>query len=227
MPAKNRVKSYVDNGHYHIYNRGVEERTIFQDSQDYKVFLNYLKIYLEPAPEAKIRTVDIGNHTFTASERPLKNFHGQIELLAYCLMPNHFHILIKQKTGRAIENFMRALATKYSVYFNKRHKRVGHLFQGVYKAVLVDNDNYLLHLSRYIHLNPVKDGPLRVALLDTYSSYPDYLGIRKTSWVNPQTILSFFKNARKASLKDILSYQSFVEDYQQDPKETLGQLTLD
>jgi len=120
---------------------------------------------------------------------------------------------------------MRSLSTKYSVYFNKRYDRVGPLFQGPYKAVLVENDNQLLHLSRYIHLNPVttKDSPLRI----TYSSYADYLERKQTLWLKTEPILSFFKTAQKTKLRDMLSYQSFVEDYNHDPKETLEDMTLD
>ena len=210
MPGKNAIKSYIENGFYHIYNRGVEKRTIFQDKQDYRVFLHYLKLYLSPPDKTKGQTVKINNTIFKTPRRPLNNYHQKLELLAYCLMPNHFHLLVKQKKSRTIEFFMRSLLTKYSVYFNKRYDRVGSLFQGPYKAVLVENDNQLLHLSRYIHLNPyAKDSPLHLA----YSSYADYLGIRKTSWHNSNTILSFFKTAQKTSLKDVFSYQSFVEQY--------------
>ena len=118
---------------------------------------------------------------------------------------------------------MRSLATKYSVYFNKKYNRVGSLFQGPYKAVLASDDIYLLHLSRYIHLNPGKDSPYRMA----YSSYPEYLQKRNTSWIYTKDILSHFKTAKKTSLKDMLSYQSFVDDYFQDPKEMVGELAID
>ena len=226
MPAKNVLKTYVEEGYYHLYNRGVEKRTIFQDDQDYKVFLSYLKTYLEPPSPPKDRIVKLNEITFTALARPLKNFNQEITLLAYCFMPNHFHLLVKQKSARSIESFTRSLLTKYSTYFNKRHQRVGSLFQGTYKAVLIDDENYLLHLSRYIHLNPfenAKDTPLH----SHYSSYGDYLDLRKTKWIDTSLILSFFKNTQKLHLKDILSYQSFVEDYPEDPKEILGQLIME
>ena len=218
MPAKNVIKSYVEDGHYHIYNRGVEKRKIFLDDQDYKVFLKYLKLYLNPSEERPVRIVTIDNYTFKAPANPLKNYHNELELLCYCLMPNHFHFLIKQKAKNTIELFMRSLATKYSMYFNKRYNRVGSLFQGPYKAVLIENDEYILHLSRYIHLNPVKDSPLHV-----YSSYADYLGKRKTNWIKKEIILSYFKSSQK-NLLEKLSYQSFVEDYTEDPKKTALEL---
>lgn len=211
MPSKNVIKNYVEDGYYHIYNRGVEKRTIFQDSQDYKVFLKYLKVYLEPVKEPAEKSVKIKNH------------HQKIELLTFCLMPNHFHLLIRQKDKISMENFMRSLLTKYAVYFNKKYDRVGSLFQGPYKAVLIENDGQLLHVSRYIHLNPSKVSPLQ----NSYSSYSDYLGKRETSWLSTKPILSYFKTAQRTSLKDILSYQSFVEDFAHKAKESIGNLAID
>ena len=232
MPAKNTLKPYVENSFYHIYNRGVEKRTIFQDDQDYRVFLHYLKIYLSP-PESLISYKGV-SFVRPPRQRSLNNFHKKISLVTYCLMPNHFHLLVKQKPSNGIEKFMRSLGTKYVQYFNKRHQRIGPLFQNTYKAVLIETDEQLLHLSRYIHLNPVRDNDkenslrsLQKNLLNNYSSYPEYLGKRKTEWVQPKEILNFFKTAHKTTLKDILSYQSFVEDYQQSSGKILQGLVLE
>lgn len=219
------IKIYVENGYYHAYNRGVEKRNIFLDEQDYKVFLHYLKRYLT---ESKPSPLEI-------SPRFRTDLFDKIQLVAYCLMPNHFHLLLKQFTKEALTEFMRALQNSYVRYFNEKHDRVGTLFQGTYKAVLVETESYLLHLARYIHLNPLElhqfhqvEPGTRFNLVGySYSSYGDYLSKRKTEWIHPEEILSFFKSAQKASLKDILSYQSFVEDYEVDSKETLGSLTLD
>jgi len=143
---------------------------------------------------------------------------SEIDLLTYCLMPNHFHLQIKQKNKESITKLIHRLLTNYVMYFNKRYERSGTLFPGIYKAVLIDNDSRLLHLSRYIHLNPyeIEERSFKNLVDYPYSSYGDYLGIRQSSWVKPQEILSFFKNARRSDLKDILSYQSFVEDYKGD-----------
>ena len=126
--------------------------------------------------------------------------------------------------------FIQALCTSYSMYFNKKYKRVGPLFQGIYKAALVMEDSYLLHLSRYIHLNPVElltgSGHVKLETYP-YSSYLYYLGKKNASWINPQPILGFFKTQRRTSLYDFFSYQSFVEDYLENPKEVLGSLTID
>lgn len=217
MPAKNVIKPYIAGGFYHLYNRGVEKRIIFEDEQDYKVFLTYLKDYLVPAR--------------STPDRPFinqPNLAHEIKLLAFSLIPNHFHFLVWQKTEDAIKKLIQCLGTKYVIYFNKRHDRVGRLFQGTYKGVLVETEEQLLHLSRYIHLNPLKDSPLRRSiLLGAYSSYKAYLGRQKIEWLYPGEILSFFKTAQKTDLKDILSYQSFVEDYQKEPEDVLGGLMLE
>lgn len=212
MPAKNTIKQFVENGYYHVYNRGVEKRNIFQDPQDYAVFLKYLKKYLDP---------DLGSDPLWKR----KSLAQEIDLLAFCLMPNHFHLLLKQSTINGITKLMRAVCTNYVMYFNVKYQRVGGLFQGKYKAALVLDDAYLLHVSRYIHLNPyIGSDPL----VDyPYSSYKNYLGQRHSSWVKSEEMLAFFKSAQKTSFRDYLSYQSFVEDYKEDASEILGELTLE
>ena len=212
MPAKNTVKQFVENGYYHIYNRGVEKRDIFLDKQDYIVFLNYLKKYLDPI----LGSDPLWRH---------KSLFNEVDLLAFCLMPNHFHLLAKQKTINGITKLMRAVCTNYVMYFNSKYERVGGLFQGKYKAALILDDPYLLHLSRYIHLNPSEGSDPLIEY--PYSSYSYYLGKRNSNWVKPEEILAFFKTAQKISLKDCLSYQSFVEDYKEGPEEILGELTLE
>lgn len=233
MPQKNSVKIYIENGYYHTYNRGVEKRKIFLDKQDYVVFLHFLKQYLSPPPPKDNLLNPPGLHPVRL--RPIQTIHDQIDLLAYCLMPNHFHLLLKQKSADGMTKLIRRVSTSFSMYFNKKYKRVGTLFQGIYKAVSVDKEEYLLHLSRYIHLNPVIDRVAPYPRLATYtkpvdypfSSYQNYLGKIKMQWIKPEEILSFFKTAQKTHFKDILSYQSFVEDYLEDSAEILGNLTLE
>lgn len=226
MPKKNSLKIYVEDGYYHIYNRGVEKRTIFEDEQDYKVFLSYLKYSLSPPPKPE----DI-KHIFTLQGLPFqgiphqpKNFLDKIELVAYCLMPNHFHLIIHQLDDESLKSFMTSLTTRYSMYFNKKYSRVGTLFQSVYRGVLVTDEPYLLHLSRYIHLNPsefTKD------LASAYSSYVDYLGLRKTSWLKPDIILEQFNNKVGIEFKKINNYKDFVEKYEQEDKIVLGNIAID
>lgn len=226
MPSKNTIKQYVENGYYHIYNRGVEKRTIFKDTQDCEVLLHYLKMYLSPVEELR-ELAKQQQYPGTRLQRFLPlNLSKEINLLSFSLMPNHIHLQIKQHTKEGIIKFMRRILTSYAVYFNKKYERVGALFQSKYKAAIIASDEYLLHLSRYIHLNPIKLGSLPINFVD-FSSYPYYLGKKQASWVKPQEILSYFKSAQRQSLKDIFSYQSFVEDYLEDSREVLGGLTLE
>ena len=225
MPAKNSLKQYLENGYYHIYNRGVEKRIIFLNQQDYAVFLSYLKEYLLPKKEKELhgRLAD-PNISSREKNKILKllrmnNFAEEITLLAYCLMPNHFHFFVKQKEGRSIDRFVQSLATRYTAYFNRKYKRVGSLYQGVYKAVLITSEPQFLHLSRYIHKQALA---LQGETLREKQpcSYPEYLGRRKTSWIHPEEVLSYFDRTNPS-----LSYQAFVK--QNDGNQVLQKLTLE
>lgn len=226
MPRKHSIKIYVENCHYHIYNRGVEKRNIFLDDQDYKVFLYLLKYFLSPIKDKQHPLKSIPNIKIVRP-RPLSNLYGEVELLAYCLMPNHFHLLLKQVTRDGMKKLMLKLTTTYSMYFNKRYNRVGYLFQGNYKAVMVTKDEYLLNLSRYIHLNPTElTGVAPVNY--KYSSYSNYLGMKKSNWLKPDLILKFFD--RSKMIPDLLlypSYKKFVEENSSDIKDSLENLTID
>ena len=209
MPAKNSVKTYIVNGFYHIYNRGVEKRNIFLDEQDYLVFLSYLKIYLSPVEEA----IESANKNFNLDYEEksskiyrlneLKNFFNKIKLICYVLMPNHFHLELQQTGIKDIENFMRCLITKYTMYFNKKYKRVGPLFQGRYKAVSIFGNENLIDISKYIHLNPIEFlGNEQVFESYPWSSYPSYVGNHQVKWLSKEIILSNFKG--------INMYRSFM-----------------
>ena len=226
MPQKNSIKVYVEESFYHIYNRGVEKRTIFEELQDYKVFLKYLKESLSPPPKPENirKTFTLQGASFKGIPRQPKNYFKEIELHSYCLMPNHFHLLVKQKSKNSIEKIMRSLATRYSMYFNKKYDRIGKLFQGHYKAVLIKNDDYLLHLSRYIHLNPLE---YTSSLTKGFSSYADYLQLRKTKWIKTDFILGYFNTSVIKELEKFNKYQEFVENYTRDSKLILGDLSLE
>lgn len=200
MPRKHTIKNYEPNGYYHVFNRGIDGHRIFEDKDDYLTFLKYFEIYLSPL------------NTINTPEKPLRsnlikgNLAGEVELLAYCLMPNHYHMLLTHTTQNGIEKFMRQLTSAYSSYFNKRYKRMGPLFQSTYKAIQVDTEPYLIHLSRYIHQNPLERG----AALKEYiwSSYQYYLKESLTPpWLSTETLSSFFNQNNPN-----LSYESFVED---------------
>lgn len=220
MPAKNRIKEYFENGYYHLYNRGVDRRTIFSDQKDYSVFLDYLKDYLTPKDSTKLLEI-LSNPTTTSADKDhagkllrLNNFSDSIQLLTYCLMPNHFHLLIKQTHHRSIEKFMKSLLTRYVRYYNHRHApRSGNLFEDSYKAVRIISNEQLLHLSRYIHRNPFMPG---VPLLDSPqpTSLKNYLGLFHQDWIQPNEILS-----------QVSSYSEFIDINQ--TSEIIYQLTLD
>ncbi len=189
MPSRNTIKEFEAGGYYHVYNRGVEKRIIFVDDQDYTVFLGLLKKYLAGEEDAR------------KNRHPYSRLDGEVKLLAYCLMPNHFHLLISQNTGDGITKLMRRLATGYAMYFNHRYNRVGTLFQGRYKASKINTDPYLLHISRYIHLNPkdYKEWP--------YSSFQYYQSTRiPPKWLNTLEILDIFGTRKE--------YVDFVSDYE-------------
>lgn len=189
MPSRNVVKEFGAEQYFHVYNRGVEKRLIFLDDQDYTVFLGLLKKYLS------------GDNDSTNRHR-FPTLGDKVELLAFCLMPNHFHLLLYQtsKDTDGITRLMRRLATGYVMYFNHKYKRVGGLFQGTYKASLIDRDDYLHHISRYIHLNPAEYKTW------AYSSLPYYRGDRKAPWVSTKHITELFDG----NIKD---YLDFVDDY--------------
>ena len=219
MPSRNSIKQYLEGGYYHIYNRGVEKRLIFLERQDYFIFLNYLKEYLLPKDEEGLRKqLSNPNTPYKEKDKILKllrlnNFSGEITLLAYCLMPNHFHFFIRQKSALSIDKFMQSLCTRYTMYFNRKYKRVGSLFQAVYKAVLVTHEEQFLHLSRYIHKQALA---LQGETLQGWRekqpcSFVEYLGLRSTSWIQPQEVTNYFSKTNPT-----LSYKNFVfeqDDY--------------
>lgn len=211
MPAKNVIKPYVAQGYYHVYNRGENRADIFLDEKDYGVFLSYLKTYLLPKDVEGLQKRIVDPTTSwkdrAAAQRLLRlnNFHKKIDLVAFVLMPNHFHLLLRQKGERDMESFVQSLMTRYTAYGNRRYKRVGPFFQGTYKAVMIESEEQLLWVSRYIHRNPLSLKRLN-PLGSQPSSYSDYLGMTKHEWVNPSVVLTRFKNQQ-----GFTSYQSFVE----------------
>lgn len=189
MPGINIIKYYDDHGCYHVYNRGVEKRAIYLDHQDYVVFLSYLRDYLS-------NIIDITEKSFPS--RKLKNYSEEIHLLSYCLMPNHFHLHIRQFSRMAMASFMRSLLTRYSMYFNRKYHRVGCLFQSRYKAAPITSDEQQVYLTRYIHRNPVaeatndSEADLDILKGYRYSSLENYLGMIDQPWVKCGEVLKLF-----------------------------------
>jgi putative transposase len=199
MPSRNVIKQYAANTIYHIYNRGVEKRTIFLDEQDCHVFLRYLKLYLSPIESIKEQVL-VGS----VKTRFINlNLEAEVDLIAFALMPNHIHLLIRQNSMDGIIKFTRRLTTSYVMYFNRKYKRTGPLFQGTYKAVIVPTDEYLQHLSGYIHRNPMKIN--NKFDLTQYSSFPYYLGSKSAEWLKKDIVMKYFKTS--------IHYKQFVEGH--------------
>lgn len=193
---------FVTNSYYHIYNRGVEKRNIFIGKRDYQQFLLGMDFYRKNPLPAKLSD-------FKRGIEKIKKVENQIDLVqifSYCLMPNHFHFLLKQNTDGGITHFLRKFANSYTRYFNTKYDRIGPLFQGTFKAKLIENDAYLLQVSKYIHRNPLKLNNNSLGSYP-YSSYKYYLSQDKHLFCNTEFILSYFSNTNPN-----LSYQSFVEE---------------
>lgn len=199
----------VNNEVYHLFNRGIERRPVFTTVYDYRRFLKTIDFYRFLTPPFKLsRFFDSSRQT---REEVLKKLVDEkrelVEIYCFCLMPNHFHFLLRQLKNGGISSFLRLVQNSYAKYYNIKRNRVGSLFQGPFKAVRVETDKQLLHLSRYIHLNPYTSHVIKtVKELKAYrwSSLLDYLGGDNYSFLKRELILGFFKNER--------DYQKFVFD---------------
>ena len=186
---------------YHVTSRGNEQRVIFKSQRDRKKFLTYLE---------------------SATQRYDARIH------AYCLMDNHYHLLIETPSGN-LPQIMRHINGAYATYFNVKHKRFGHLLQGRYKAILVDMDVYAKELSRYIHLNPIR--AKRVERLEHYqwSSYLEYIGrIKLQPWIVRDFILSYFGQEVKIAQQNYLKFveAKLGEEYKSPFRKVVGSTIL-
>lgn len=190
MPTLNSIKEYEPHSYYHVYNRGLNKDKLFKDSQDYAFFQKLLARYLDPS--YKIRPGEI----------PRPSYASEIDLIAFCIMPNHYHLLLFQNDNeKSIEKLCRSIMTAYAMYYNQKYKRLGPLFQGRYRASRIDEDPYLRHISRYIHLNPLDIGSQYQTY--EYSSYMQYRQNTK-SYLKKHHVLDLFRDG---------SYGVFVDEY--------------
>ncbi len=172
-----RYDEFAPGNVYHIYTRGVEERNIFQDNTDRKRFLDLLTHCL---PQGLLRSYSAARR-FQKYPLRLRRGEGIVDLLCYCLMTNHFHLLLHENVPGGISHYMHRLLNSYAKYFNKRQKRVGSLFVRPFQAVWVDDDDQLLHVSRYIHLNPYVAHMVENPMAYAWSSLAEYIGSRTRS----------------------------------------------
>ncbi len=196
MPG--RITPLVSGEYYHIFNRGSEKRDIFTQTRDYKRFQQTFYYYQFSGPKpsfSKFAKSDL-NSFKTDNNQKL------VEILCYCLMPNHFHFLIKQVKDSGISIFLSQISNSYTKYFNTKYRRVGPLLQGAFKAVRIESEEQLIHVSRYIHLNPVVSRLVKKLNTYTWSSYPEYISGSGTLGFTKEIIEIFASNKK---------YQEFTE----------------
>lgn len=208
----NRYYNFAEQEFYHIYNRGNSKQIIFRNESDYDRFKKLLYIANNTEPFV-LRELDVSNIFDIERKKTL------VHIGAYCLMTNHFHILLTPAIPNGVSQFMRKLATGYSSYFNKKYFRTGGLFEGPYKARWADSDRYLKYLFSYIHLNPYrsKDEATKNHIdgkrLREYrhSSLPDYLGEDRqiAKIINQTAFPEYFMSVKdqKGELMEWLDYQ--------------------
>lgn len=213
-----RKNEFAQENYYHIYNRGTEKRNIFLNENDYLRFIVLLYLCNNTEPVVLKDLLTQGRSLGDIFH--IKRKETIINIGSYCLMPNHFHLLLKEKKEDGIVNFMRKAGTAYSMYFNKKNERTGRLFESTFKANLVDSDEYLKYLFAYINLNPVKliepewkergimDTDSANDFLNNYqwSSYGYYTGQKQTDFIlAPKEFPEYFENNKE--------FKDFIEDW--------------
>lgn len=232
MPSKYRIKTFTVGKIYHIYNRGLDDREVFGGGDEFELLEQLLKRYLtDYAPEQNSRFK--GEKPYRVRHKQEMVLRGKVDLLAYCLMPDHMHLLLAEKETGAITRLLRRILTFYSMEYNRKRKRRGPVFLGTYKAVEVEGEEMLKAVSRLIHLNPVVKSIRRFALVETvagsrldeyrYSSYQDYVSGQRREWVNPMPILDLFGGDNTQGRQ---AYRNYVEKTQ-DRSENAGELMMD
>ena len=192
---------------YHVFNRGIAHQPVFLTKRDYErasLGLSYYRFAKPPFKLSRFKSLshDEKNNVLTSLN---ENSDVLVKIISFVLMPNHFHFLLQQAKDRGISIFLSKFTNSYTKYFNIKNKRAGDLLQGVFKAVRVETEEQLLHLSRYIHLNPLVSFVVKEKnfLYYPWSSLPDYLqGKSSLGWTEP--VLSSFSSPNE--------YKNFIFD---------------
>jgi putative transposase len=213
---------FVEDRIYHIYNRGVEKRNVFLDKKDYFRFIHDLYEFndensvLNLAHRLTQKSIEVEPRYNKRKKRKLL-----VEILAFVLMPNHFHLLLRQLEENGIIRFMQKLGG-YTMYFNKKYERVGSLFQGRYKAVLVEKESHFTYLPIYIHANPLKiyrgstsiNDAMRFLEEYRWSSFPDYMGKKNFPSLTSRQFLfdsfggeKIFRKEMKETIGDLFKHK--------------------
>ncbi|MDO8529291.1 MAG: transposase [bacterium] len=199
---------------YHIYNRGVDKREVFSCAEDYERFLLSMREFNDENLTVSLRDVCLQKLSFGDYPRSLASGKKPlVEIICYCLNPNHYHFILKQLINKGIEKFMQRLGTGYTKYFNTKRDRSGSLFQGPFKAIHIDSNEYLLHLSAYVNKNNFIHGYSKDDLWP-YSSFLDYIGKRNDELCEKDIVLGQFRNEKE--------YKEFADanaEYMKDKKD--------
>ena len=192
---------------YHIFNRGINRQPTFTDKRDYQRSIESMMYYRYSKPQLKLsRFIRLDAKDRLEALGKLEKHNKLIEIISYCLMPNHFHLLLKQLEEGGISKFLSNFQNSYTRFFNTKHERDGSLFLDQFKAVIIETDEQLLHVSRYIHLNPYTSYMVKSMLeLEKFawSSLHDYLGNKKTF---------IYKDLIINTSRSVSSYRQFVLD---------------
>lgn len=221
-----KKRSFDPNVCYHVYNCGVEKRKTFNDDHDYSRFLETVKYYLyeQTIPYSQFNKLVEESRSTYLKINPQGSQTKRVAVFSYCLMPNHFHLLVKQLKMSGIRDFLSDLTNSYTKYFNTRYERFGYLFQGNFKAKEITDEDSFLQVSRYIHLNPVKS--TKVNWQKEIESYP-YSSYK--NWLHPKDDTIIKWDELKTQLKLIpKEYCNFVNSKRTNNSSlTIGDLILE
>lgn len=188
--------AFVMDSLYHIYNRGVEKRAIFLENGDYFRFIHNLYEFNDEIPAENLYYKRLALQSYEVEPRKLKRKQNLlVNIIAFCLMPNHFHLLLEQRCENGIVKFMQKLGTGYTMFFNKKYERVGGLFQGRFKAILLADEGHFLYMPHYIHLNPLE------LIMPNWKE--------KDEKINTKKALEFLENYRWSSYLDFIGKKNF------------------
>ncbi len=199
-----RKETFVNGRFYHIMNKGVADNPIFLNQQDRQIFLDILDFYRFGSgfsSFSRVRRLEKKSKLF---KKLLKEHYSKknlmVEIHAFCLMSNHYHLMLKQKQTTGVQNFIRLVQNSYAKYFNTRYERNGPLFQSVFKAVPIESNEQFIHTVRYILINPSSAGVVssfRQLVNYRWSCLGDYLGIFKRKFLTKDFYLSQFSSKKE------------------------------
>ncbi|MGB9722062.1 MAG: transposase [bacterium] len=169
---------------YHIFTKSIAGFRVFRDKREYGRFIEMLKFYRHKSVPMKFSDFEELSDRAFYYETNIKIIPCLVEIIAYCIMPTHIHLILGQLEENGITIFMKFLLDSYTRYFNIKNDRKGPLWQSRFKSVLVDDNDYLLHLTRYIHLNPVSDNLVERPEYWFYSSYREYINLESNGLCN-------------------------------------------